>query len=93
MLYDSAGQPFGFNTPFALNGGNYQAQAESLIFPGTGYYVNVSGIANADFPLQISVSAFDLGPIVAPELSTWAMMLLGMAGLGFVRYRTSPRAA
>ena len=28
-----------------------------------------------------------------PEPSTWAMMLLGFAGLGFVGYRTSRRAA
>jgi hypothetical protein len=28
---------------------------------------------------------------VAPELSTWAMMLTGFAGLGFVGYRASSR--
>ncbi len=27
-----------------------------------------------------------------PEASTWAMMMLGFAGLGFAGYRTSPRS-
>jgi outer membrane lipase/esterase len=31
--------------------------------------------------------------LVAPELSTWAMMLLGFAGLGFIGYRRSTRLA
>jgi hypothetical protein len=36
-------------------------------------------------------SAFD--PIAAvPEPSTWAMMLLGFAGLAFVAYRASHRS-
>jgi PEP-CTERM motif len=30
-------------------------------------------------------------PTSAPEPSTWAMMLLGFAGLGFVGYRASRR--
>ena len=63
MLYNSFDLPIGFNTPFAPNGTNYQARAEDLILPGTGYYVQVDGIANVDnLPLQVSVSAFDLGP-------------------------------
>jgi PEP-CTERM motif len=40
---------------------------------------------------EVSIAAFDLGPIIAPEPSTWTMMLLGVAGLGVVarRRRTS----
>jgi hypothetical protein len=34
----------------------------------------------------------DLSAVV-PEMSTWAMMLLGFAGLGYAGYRTSRRAA
>jgi hypothetical protein len=95
MLYDSLRVQFGFSTPFAPNGSNYQAQANDLILPGTGYYVEVKGVSNANgLPLEVSVSAFDLGPVVPvlmPEPSTWAMMLLGGAGLGFAACRRTSR--
>jgi hypothetical protein len=45
MLYDSLGVQFGFSTPFAPHGSNYQAQADDLILPGTGYYVEVKGVS------------------------------------------------
>jgi hypothetical protein len=32
-------------------------------------------------------------PVSTPEPSTWAMMLLGFAGLGFLGYRKAKRAA
>ena len=32
-------------------------------------------------------------PTSVPEASTWAMLLLGFAGLGFAGYRKTPRAA
>ena len=37
--------------------------------------------------------AFIIGGVVeaVPEPSTWAMMLIGFAGLGFVGYRTKSR--
>jgi PEP-CTERM motif len=34
-----------------------------------------------------------LGYRAVPEPSTWAMMLLGLAGLGFMAYRRKPFAA
>jgi PEP-CTERM motif len=90
MLYDSSGMPLGFeDIPFVYDGIGYFAQTESLMYPGTGYYVEVTGISNtANLPLQISLNAFDLGgPSGLPEPSTWAMMLLGMTGLGFAARR------
>jgi hypothetical protein len=36
--------------------------------------------------------SFDASLFVVPEPSTWAMMLLGFAGLGFVGYRRTRRA-
>jgi hypothetical protein len=36
-------------------------------------------------------AAFSLTGFVVPELSTWAMMLIGFGGLGYVGYRTSRR--
>jgi hypothetical protein len=90
VLYDSSGTQLGFpEFPFVYNGNGYFAQTDSLMYPGTGYYVEVTGISNAaNLPLQISLNAFDLGgPSGLPEPSTWAMMLLGMAGLGFAARR------
>jgi hypothetical protein len=95
-LYDSSGAPFGLEDhPFVPNGSNFSAQNVGLIYPGAGYYVEVSGVSNSDnLPLQVSVNAFDLGPIIVPEPSTWAMMLLGLAGLGFAaRWRKRPALA
>jgi hypothetical protein len=95
-LYNSSGAPFGFEIhPFVPNGDDYDAQTAALIYPGTGYYVEVSGVSNTDhLPLQVSVNAFDLGPIIVPEPSTWTMMLLGAAGLGFAACRrTKPALA
>jgi hypothetical protein len=36
--------------------------------------------------------SFDFSLFAVPELSTWAMMLLGFAGLGFIGYRRTRRA-
>ena len=37
-------------------------------------------------------AAFSLSGAVVPEPSTWAMMLLGFAGLGFAGYRHARKA-
>lgn len=96
-LHDSSGAPFGFEIhPFIPDGSSFSAQAAGLISPpGAGYYVEVSGVSNSDsLPLQVSVNAFDLGPIIVPEPSTWTMMLLGLVGLGLAaRRRTRPTLA
>jgi hypothetical protein len=42
-------------------------------------------------PLTNTLS-FDFSVFVVPEPSTWAMLLLGFAGLGFVGYRRTRRA-
>jgi PEP-CTERM motif len=94
MLFNSSHEPIDLNTPFAPNGSTFQAQAETIIYAGTGLYVEVSGVSNTgNLPLQVSVNAFDLGgPIGTPEPSTWTMMLLGMAGLGFAARRRTGSA-
>jgi hypothetical protein len=40
----------------------------------------------------VNTLSFDFSIFVVPEPSTWAMMQLGFAGLGFVGYRRTPRA-
>ena len=54
------------------------------VTPGTYEWTWGSG-ANQNFTLVIGT--------VVPEPSTWAMMLLGFAGLGFVGYQSRRRTA
>jgi PEP-CTERM motif len=48
-------------------------------------------IALNAFPLANTLS-FDFSAFVVPEPSTWAMLLVGFAGLGFVGYRRTRKA-
>jgi hypothetical protein len=48
-----------------------------------GYYNGVRGLGDTAFLLVPTTSS----PAPVPEPSTWAMMLLGFAGLGFLGYR------
>jgi hypothetical protein len=48
----------------------------------------------SDGPLEfLSISALSFQATIVPESSTWAMLLLGFAGLGCVGYRLSRRSA
>lgn len=60
------------------------------LVPAGNYYVEISGVRGTG-PLQLAVDGNLTG--VAPEPSTWAMMLVGFLGLGFVGYRQSKRLA
>jgi hypothetical protein len=45
-----------------------------------------------DYQIFLSAGVENIGPAGAvPETSTWAMMLIGFAGLGFVGYRRALR--
>jgi len=65
----------------------------SLAFNATAIFVNLAG----DLPAVDSTLVLDVttkGTTPAPEPSTWALMLLGFAGLGFAGWRrTAARAA
>jgi hypothetical protein len=59
----------------------------SLAFNATAIDVNLAGDSAAvGSSLILDVTTKGNTPVV-PEPSTWAMMLLGFAGLGFVGYR------
>jgi PEP-CTERM motif len=72
-----------FFTPASINDGT-----SAPFGPGTVNFIN-GGIAPGGtgyFSLENSVSD-RAPPILAPEPSTWAMMLLGFGGLAFAGYR------
>ena len=66
---------FSPNAPFFVLGLNFGGDALEL---GTGSTINGSGLAAITFTS-------------VPELSTWAMALLGFAGLGFASHRRATR--
>ncbi len=68
--------PFG-STAVTANGINSQGNV-------VGFYVNGAGST-------IGFVSTPLGSAPVPEPSTWAMMLLGFAGLGFLGYRKARR--
>jgi hypothetical protein len=56
------------------------------VTPGTYVWSWGSGAGDDTLTLQI-------GPAAVPEPSTWAMMLIGFAGLGFAGYRKARKGA
>jgi hypothetical protein len=91
----------GFSFAFAFSGGvhitdvavdpssaaDFRPISEGLTFNPTDIFVNVVGDnPAAGDKLILDVTAAGSTPVI-PEPSTWAMMLLGFSGLGFVGYR------
>jgi hypothetical protein len=75
--------------------------AVELIFAGSAHvdlYSN-GGNAPGDYGIVVWVDGAEDKTsegglsLTAPEASTWAMMVLGFAGLAFAGYRTSRKAA
>jgi hypothetical protein len=62
----------------------------NAILTAGNYYLDISGIGGGTSGyggnLSVSVSA-------VPESSTWAMMILGFAGVGFMAYRRRTQTA
>jgi hypothetical protein len=48
--------------------------------------------AGREYGIPGEFLVFVTAPVTTPELSTWAMMLLGFAGLGYAGYRRSRKA-
>jgi Protein of unknown function (DUF642)/PEP-CTERM motif len=75
-------------------------QEETLDFTATGSSTTISLLGNT-IPggIFIGLDTVDLeqisGPITSgvPEPSTWAMMILGFCGVGFMAYRRKPNGA
>jgi hypothetical protein len=72
-----------YGTYLATDGGQFQFSALDL----TGQLINVDGNVQLVPNSMIPIFAPFTPPSTIPEPSTWAMMLLGFAGLGYVGYR------
>jgi hypothetical protein len=69
--------------------GTFTAQGD--FEPAGNYFVEVSGISGGG-SLKLAIDGNVTAVTGIPEPSTWAMVVLGFAGLGFAGYRTSRRA-
>jgi hypothetical protein len=58
--------------------------------PAGNYFVEVSGISGGG-ALKLAIDG-NVTSVAVPELSTWAMLFLGFAGLGFAGYRNARQA-
>ena len=90
-LYHASGMPFdvdGLLFVTAQNPGGYW----NLWGTSPGNYSLWESVGSYNYPIEESGN---LSMTAVPEPSTWAMMLLGFAGLGYAGYRRAraPRAA
>jgi hypothetical protein len=93
-LLNSTSAGVGFNntgpsTPEIINTINYTGQHDNFVFQlsAGGFGYTFTDTANS----QLSSSGTIVATISAvPEPSTWAMMILGFCGLGFMAYRRKP---
>jgi hypothetical protein len=96
-LLNSTSAGVGFNntgpgTPEIINNISYTGQNDSFVFQlstgGFGYTFTdtANSRLSSSGTIEATISA-------VPEPSTWAMMILGFCGLGFVAYRRKPNSA
>jgi hypothetical protein len=76
------------SAPLVFGGSAYTATFDRVLGPGT-YYAEVSGTVNVR---DLGVGGTVTTTAVVPETSTWAMLVLGFAGLGFAGYRASRKS-
>ena len=96
------GSPDNYNTVEVYNGATLLS-VSSFTFPGSPGYVNFTAGGGEQFTRVEFKSAsccFEMDNFAAtaavsavPEPSTWAMLILGFAGVGFMEYRRRHRMA
>lgn len=86
---DTPGHTIGFS--WAATGGLLAGQTSDLLMIDTNASRFTTGTLAVIDSQTSDLSAYE--PSAVPEPPTWAMMLLGFAGLGFVGYRKSRRPA
>jgi hypothetical protein len=97
VIYNSGGLTITLNrvTPDPLETFGVTTDALALNFTGFPVVFGASlNLVNGSIDIAQSYASEILTPFsVIPETSTWAMMLLGFAGLGFAGYRRRIRLA
>ena len=76
---------------FSIGGGTVVDLFDNGVSPTTGVNYGGYGVGVATADEALDYVAGGVG-VTAPEPSTWAMMVLGFAGLAFAGYRTSRKA-
>ena len=72
-------------------GANCQIFGGSAILDAGDYYLNIAGTAGSTAGYGGNLATAAIGAV--PEPSTWAMMILGFAGVGFMAYRRKKQGA
>jgi hypothetical protein len=79
---------------FVTNGTNYLQLVVPVTFNGTGSIIPGVDTSYAEVgPNYAYLATGNVAVAAVPELSTWAMMVLGFAGIGFVAYQRKPKPA
>jgi hypothetical protein len=77
-------------TPYGFSGGGFDEIKLQVLYLSTSFQ---PGLSSND-PGVIDAGVDSFGAIAAvPEPSTWAMMILGFAGIGFMAYRRKSKPA
>jgi hypothetical protein len=82
---DFAVNPIATPHPCADNPGNCQALSGSALLNAGGYYLQFTGTGGGTAGYGGDLTTAPVAGV--PEPATWAMMLLGFAGIGFMAYR------
>jgi hypothetical protein len=93
VLMTSASRTSDGNLVSFLLGDNLSGAVHSSnleLFTNAGSFVDPFGTLKDSSGATFSIPV--LTPVAVPEASTWAMMLLGFAGLGFAGYRASRKS-
>lgn len=82
--------------PVVITGATLLALNPALVYGTTSEYVTLSGFGTiTGFTMASSLNSFETDEYsiatVVPETSTWAMMLIGFASVGFLSYRNRNR--
>jgi PEP-CTERM motif len=88
--FDPAGAPFVSNGGIDFTAGAF---AYNLYSTGSGPFAYFLSTENPDGTFYNPGDPGVISVAAVPEPSTWAMMILGFAGIGFMAYRRKGRAA